>query len=187
MSHHHLDRRSLLKAGTTAAIGSLLAGAGRGLGAQEQAAVNGNQVKSVPPLAARVGMRLATCALGPAGAPGLVVVLDDGTLVDVKAEAARQKTRLDFEPGSVLELVKSGNAGLEQVRAIAAKAASRKSGLLPVRRRASCRRSRGRTATSIASAGTTSTTSRRARTRAPTSTRTSCRSTPSSSPRPRTR
>lgn len=132
MSHHHLDRRSLLKAGTTAAIGSLLAGAGRGLGAQEQAAVNGNQVKSVPPLAARVGMRLATCALGPAGVPGLVVVLDDGTLVDVKAEAARQKTRLDFDPGSVLELVKSGNAGLEQVRALADKAASRKSGLLPV-------------------------------------------------------
>jgi 2-keto-4-pentenoate hydratase/2-oxohepta-3-ene-1,7-dioic acid hydratase in catechol pathway len=126
------NRRTLLKAGTSAAIGTLLAGAGRGAAAQEPASANGSQVKSVPPLAGKVGMRFATCALGPNGAPGLVVVLDDGTMVDVKAAAARQKTKLGFDPASMLDLIKSGDAGFAQVRTVAERAAQQKAGLLPL-------------------------------------------------------
>lgn len=125
------NRRNLLKAGTTAAVGSLLA-AGRGAAAQAPSSANGTQIKAVPPLAGKVGMRLATCALGPGGTPGVVVVLDNGKLVDLKAEAAHHRMKLGFDPGSMLDLIKSGNAGFDQVRTLADKAAQRKSGLLAV-------------------------------------------------------
>ena len=71
------NRRNLLKAGTSTVIGSLLATVGRGVAAQEAPQSNAAQIKSVPPLAAKIGMRLATCALGPSGTPGLVVVLEN--------------------------------------------------------------------------------------------------------------
>ncbi|QJE01967.1 fumarylacetoacetate hydrolase family protein [Massilia forsythiae] len=130
-------RRNLLKASASAAVGSLLAGAGS---AQAQAreqehspgGINGAQVKSVPPLAARVGLRLATCVPGADGAQAVMVVLDDGRMIDLQAEAARQKTKLGFDAGSMLELIKSGDAGLEQVRTLAARALRDKAPLLPL-------------------------------------------------------
>ena len=124
------NRRNLLKAGTSTLIGGLLASAGRVVTAQETGPAN--NIKSVPPLAAKVGMRLATCALGASGTPGLVVVLDNGMMVDVKAEAARQKIKLAFGADPMLELIKNGNAGLEQLRGLVARADQQKTGLLPV-------------------------------------------------------
>ena len=128
------NRRNLLKAGTSAAVGSLLAGraAQAQTPAPAQPSANGAQIKAMPPLAGKVGLRLATCALGHDGKPGVVVVLDDGRMVDLRAEAARTKTRLGFDPGSMLELIKAGNPGFEQARALAEKAAQHKTGLLAV-------------------------------------------------------
>lgn len=123
-------RRNLLKAGTSAALGGLLAGAGT---AQAQEGATGAApTPAVPPLANKIGMRLATVALGANGMPGVVAVLDNGKMVDLKAEAAHQKARLGFDASSMLELIKSGNAGFEQVHALVERAASRKSGLLAV-------------------------------------------------------
>jgi 2-keto-4-pentenoate hydratase/2-oxohepta-3-ene-1,7-dioic acid hydratase in catechol pathway len=126
------NRRNLLKAGTSTILGTLLASAGRSVAAQDTPAASDAGVKSVPPLAAKLGMRLATCALGASGTPGLVVVLDNGMVVDVKAEAARQKVKLHIGPDPMLELIKNGNAGLEQLRALVARAEQQKAGLLPV-------------------------------------------------------
>src|SRR5438067_11704070 len=98
------NRRNLLKAGTSAAVGSLLAGRAAQAQSQPPSSANGAQIKAVPPLAGKVGMRLATCALGADGAPHVVVVLDNGKLVDLKLEATRQKTKLGFDPASMLDL-----------------------------------------------------------------------------------
>jgi 2-keto-4-pentenoate hydratase/2-oxohepta-3-ene-1,7-dioic acid hydratase in catechol pathway len=125
------NRRNLLKAGTSTLIG-LLASAGRGVAAQEAPPASVGPVKSVPPLAAKVGMRLATCALGASGTPALVVVLDNGMMIDVKAEAARQKVKLHIGTDPMLDLIKNGNTGLEQLRALVAQAEKRATGLLPV-------------------------------------------------------
>jgi 2-keto-4-pentenoate hydratase/2-oxohepta-3-ene-1,7-dioic acid hydratase in catechol pathway len=129
------NRRNLLKASASAAVGTLMTGVGANARAQDGADVapiNGAQIKSVPPLASKVGMRLATCALGPNGAQGVVLVLDDGRMIDVRAEAARQKLRLGFDAGSMLELIKSGDAGFAQVRALMERAVHDKAGLSSV-------------------------------------------------------
>lgn len=126
------NRRNLLKAGTSTLIGGLLASTVRGASAQEAAAATGAQIKAVPPLAAKVGMRLATVALGPSGTPGLVVVLENGMMIDVKAEAARQKMQFHVGPDPMLDLIKGGNAALEQLRRIVERAGQSKTGLLPI-------------------------------------------------------
>jgi 2-keto-4-pentenoate hydratase/2-oxohepta-3-ene-1,7-dioic acid hydratase in catechol pathway len=125
------NRRNLLKAGTSTLIGGLLASATRGVAAQDTA-MPAVQMKSVTPLASKVGMRLATCALGASGTPGLVVVLDNGMMIDVKAEAARQKVKLQMGTDPMLDLIKNGNASLEQLRALVERAEKQKTGLLPV-------------------------------------------------------
>jgi hypothetical protein len=79
----------------------------------------------VPPLAATVGMRLATCALGAHSTPSLVIVLDNGMMIDVKAEAARQKIKLRPGADPMLTLIRNGNAGLEQLRALVERAEQR--------------------------------------------------------------
>jgi 2-keto-4-pentenoate hydratase/2-oxohepta-3-ene-1,7-dioic acid hydratase in catechol pathway len=124
------NRRNLLKASASAAVGGMLIGAQGG--AQAQVAVSGQQAIAVPPLSGKIGMRLATCVLAPGGAPTVVLVLDNGKMIDLKAEARRQKMALAFDASSMLALIKSGNAGMEQVRALAERAAKQKSPLLAV-------------------------------------------------------
>lgn len=124
------DRRNLLKASASAAVGGLLMGTQGMAAAQAGAANSGAQIKSVPPLAGKVGMRLATCVLAPGAMPTVVVVLDDGKIVDLKAAALHQNVNLGFDPSSMLALIKSGNAGFAQLKAVAERAAEQKSGLL---------------------------------------------------------
>jgi 2-keto-4-pentenoate hydratase/2-oxohepta-3-ene-1,7-dioic acid hydratase in catechol pathway len=126
------NRRNLLKAGTSSILGALLASAGRTADAQEPASTGAAGVRAVQPLAAKVGMRLATCALGASGTPGLVVVLDDGMVVDVKSEAKRQKVTLPAGTDPMLDLIKRGDTGLAQLRALVERAAQHKAGLMPV-------------------------------------------------------
>src|SRR3569833_440275 len=122
------NRRNLLKASASAAVGGMLIGTQGVAGAQGSAA-NGQQVISVPPLAAKIAMRLATCSLASGAAPTVVVVLDDGKIIDLKAAAQRQNVSLGFDGGSLLALLASGNAGLEKVTAVADRAAQQKTGL----------------------------------------------------------
>jgi 2-keto-4-pentenoate hydratase/2-oxohepta-3-ene-1,7-dioic acid hydratase in catechol pathway len=126
------SRRNLLKAGTSTLIGGLLASAGRAVSAQETTPAATINVKTVPPLAASLGMRLATCALGARSTPSLVIVLDNGMMIDVKAEAARQKIKLRPGADPMLTLIRNGNASLEQLRALVERAEQRGTGLLPV-------------------------------------------------------
>jgi 2-keto-4-pentenoate hydratase/2-oxohepta-3-ene-1,7-dioic acid hydratase in catechol pathway len=124
-------RRNLLKASAASAVGGLLATAQPA--AQAQSASSSPLPKpALPPLAGKIGMRLATCTPASGGAPIVVVVLDNGKMVDLQAAARRQKRALPFEAASMLALIKSGNAGLEQVRAVVDAAMTTSSALLPV-------------------------------------------------------
>lgn len=121
-------RRNWLRAGASAAVGSLFLG-GQGASAQAVDDSSGAQIKSLPPLAGKVGLRLATVILAPGAAPTVVAVLDDGKLVDLRFAAKRQGVTLAFDPDSMLELIKSGNPGYAQVLAIVARAAQERGGL----------------------------------------------------------
>jgi 2-keto-4-pentenoate hydratase/2-oxohepta-3-ene-1,7-dioic acid hydratase in catechol pathway len=123
------NRRNILRAGASVAVGGMLMG-GQGAAAAQGTAASGAQIGSVPPLAGKIGMRLATCVVAPGAAPTVVLVLDDGKLIDLRAEARRQKAALSFDASSMLALVKSGNAGFEQVRLVAERALARKSPLI---------------------------------------------------------
>ncbi|MDB5755162.1 MAG: 2-keto-4-pentenoate hydratase [Massilia sp.] len=124
------NRRNLLKASASAAVGGVLMGTQGMAAAQAGAANSGAQVNAVPPLAGKIGMRLATCVLTPGAAPTVVVVLEDGKIIDLKAAAHHQKVHLGFDPTSMLSLIKSGNAGFAQLKAVTERAAQQKSGLL---------------------------------------------------------
>ncbi|HEY4317910.1 MAG TPA: fumarylacetoacetate hydrolase family protein, partial [Herbaspirillum sp.] len=118
------NRRNLLKASASAAVGGILMGT-QAI-ASAQGSVNGAQVKSVPPLSGQTGIRLATVLLSKGGKETVVVVLADGRLVDIKAAARQQKVKLDFDAGSMLALIASGDKGLAQVTAIAERASKQK-------------------------------------------------------------
>lgn len=120
------SRRNLLKVSASAAVGSILMGGQSLANAQADAGNSGAEIKAVTPLTSKVGMRLATCVLKTGAAPTVVAVLDDGRLVDLQAEAHRQKIKLAFDPASMLALIKSGNGGMAQLHAIVERAASQK-------------------------------------------------------------
>jgi 2-keto-4-pentenoate hydratase/2-oxohepta-3-ene-1,7-dioic acid hydratase in catechol pathway len=124
------NRRNLLKVSASAAVGSLLM-SGQGIaGAQTDSTNSGAQIKVVTPLAGKIGMRLATCVLSAGAAPTVVAVLDDGKIIDLKAEASRQKIKLRFDATSMLAFIKSGNDGMAQLKAIVDRAAQQKTHLL---------------------------------------------------------
>jgi 2-keto-4-pentenoate hydratase/2-oxohepta-3-ene-1,7-dioic acid hydratase in catechol pathway len=124
------NRRNLLKASASAAVGGLLAGTQNTALAQASAAAP--PALAVPPLAGKIGMRLATCTLASAGAPTVVVVLENGKMIDLQAEARRQKHALAFDASSMIALIKSGNAGLEQVRVLTEQALKKPASLLSI-------------------------------------------------------
>jgi 2-keto-4-pentenoate hydratase/2-oxohepta-3-ene-1,7-dioic acid hydratase in catechol pathway len=49
-------------------------------------------------------------------------VQPDGRIIDLLAEAARQNTRLSFDPAQMISLIKAGVEGLAQVKALVSKA-----------------------------------------------------------------
>jgi 2-keto-4-pentenoate hydratase/2-oxohepta-3-ene-1,7-dioic acid hydratase in catechol pathway len=123
-------RRNILKAGATAAVGGLLAGT-QGC-AQTGPMAQGAAATSVTPLASSVGMRLATGSVGQSAKPGIIVVLDGGKAIDLGEQARRQNASLSFDPSSMLALIASGDAGLQQARAVAERALREQSGLVAV-------------------------------------------------------
>ena len=113
------NRRNILRAGASAAVGSMLLYAQAQPGAIQPAP----PLLSLPPLAGKVAMRLVTCMLPGGATPVLAAVLDDGRLVDLQAAARRQKLKPDVDLSSMLALIRSGDAGFAQARAIAEHAA----------------------------------------------------------------
>jgi 2-keto-4-pentenoate hydratase/2-oxohepta-3-ene-1,7-dioic acid hydratase in catechol pathway len=124
-------RRQLLKASAASAVGGLLATAQPASQAQSASSSAASRL-AVPPLSGKIGMRFATCTLPSGGAPLVVVVLDNGKMIDLQAEARRQERTLPFDPASMLALIKRGNVGLEQVRAVVDASMKTPSSLLPV-------------------------------------------------------
>jgi 2-keto-4-pentenoate hydratase/2-oxohepta-3-ene-1,7-dioic acid hydratase in catechol pathway len=122
------NRRNLLKASASAAVGGMLLGTQSAAQAQAAAA----HPLAVPPLAGTIGMRLATCTLASNSTPTVVLVLDNGKMIDLQAEAKRHNMPLAFEATSMLALIKSGNAGLEQIHALAEHAAKQPASMLPI-------------------------------------------------------
>ena len=122
------NRRNLLRAGASAAVGSLLAAGSSTATAQ----ANGSQLV-VAPLAGKLGMRLASAVLTPMNPPVLVLVTDEGAMLDVAVEARRQKIKLKFDPGSMLSLIKAGNAGMAQLKTLVDHAVPGKANFLPVK------------------------------------------------------
>jgi 2-keto-4-pentenoate hydratase/2-oxohepta-3-ene-1,7-dioic acid hydratase in catechol pathway len=126
------NRRNVLKASVSAAAGGVMAAASGLAAAQGQAPADssGAQIKSVPPLASKLGLRLATCVLAPGAEPTVVAVLDERQLIDLGATAKVQGVALSFDSRSMLSLIKSGDAGFAQAHAVAERAAQQKSGLI---------------------------------------------------------
>jgi 2-keto-4-pentenoate hydratase/2-oxohepta-3-ene-1,7-dioic acid hydratase in catechol pathway len=123
------NRRNLLKASASAAVGGMLMSNQASAGTKDAAGAGGQAVEKIPPLSGRFGMRLATCIPPGAATPTVVVILDSGKIVDLKREAQRQKVGLGFDPASMLALIASGNAGFDKVRAVVEGAGQRASAL----------------------------------------------------------
>ncbi|HEY4073850.1 MAG TPA: fumarylacetoacetate hydrolase family protein [Herbaspirillum sp.] len=118
-------RRNLLKVSASAAVGGILAGT-QGIASAQTAGKNGAEIKSVPPLVGSTGIRLATVVLAKGGKPTVVVVTDDGHLIDIKAAAHRHSVKLGFDPSTVINLIASGDEGLAQVTDIVARVGKQK-------------------------------------------------------------
>ncbi|MEI7612409.1 MAG: fumarylacetoacetate hydrolase family protein [Betaproteobacteria bacterium] len=122
-------RRDVLKMGATAVGGVLL-------GIQSEAQAQGSGLApvdrpiSVAPLSGPSGLRLATCRFKGQSAAKLGIVLDDGRVIDIGAEARRQSIALAFASDSMLSLLACGEKGLNQTQALAAKALATPSRLL---------------------------------------------------------
>jgi 2-keto-4-pentenoate hydratase/2-oxohepta-3-ene-1,7-dioic acid hydratase in catechol pathway len=109
-----LDRRQLLTSGTRAALGSLA------LATTAAPSAQATEAPAVPPLSGQVGLRLCTFVPAGATAARIGIVRDNASVIDLPAELARQGVKPAFDPGSMLSLIAAGDAGLAQVKAVAA-------------------------------------------------------------------
>ena len=72
----------------------------------------------VPALAGSDGLRLATCIFPHGEVPTVGIVLDDGSVVDIALEAARQGREMGFAADSMLSLIAGGADGLKAIEAL---------------------------------------------------------------------
>ena len=105
------NRRDVLKLGTSAAIGGLLM-------PTVSAAADANQPIVVEPLTGKAGFRIANYLPKMGASSRLGLVTNDGQVVDIPAEAARQKISLSFDPTSMISLAAAGNKGLVELATI---------------------------------------------------------------------
>ena len=99
------NRRDILKMGGSAALSSLMLS-----GAAE--AASGNFPVVVEPLTGKAGYRVANYLPRMGATSRLGLVTNDGMVIDIPAESARQKLTLSFDPTSMISLAGSGNQGL---------------------------------------------------------------------------
>ena len=99
------NRRDALKLGASAAMGSILM-------PKVMAAPGDSQNIVVEPLTGNAGFRVANYIPKMGASPRLGLVMNDGMVVDIPAEASRQKIKLSFDPTSMVSLAAAGNQGL---------------------------------------------------------------------------
>ena len=99
-----INRRDALKIGATTAIGGMLM--------PGMASASDRTPIVVEPLTGKAGFRVANYLPKMGASSRLGLVTNDGLVVDIPAEAARQKLELSFDPTSMISLAASGNRGL---------------------------------------------------------------------------
>lgn len=105
------NRRDALKLSATAAMGSMFI-------SNVMAAPANQQKIVVEPLTGKAGFRIANYLPKMGASSRLGLVTNDGLVVDIPAEAARQKMELSFDPTSMISLAASGNRGLVELASI---------------------------------------------------------------------
>ena len=105
------NRRDALKLGASAAMGSMFM-------SSAMAAPGDSQNIIVEPLTGKAGFRVANYIPKMGASSRLGLVTDDGFVVDIPAEASRQKIKLSFDPTSMVSLAAAGNQGLLDLAAI---------------------------------------------------------------------
>jgi len=105
------NRRDALKLGASAAMsGMFISGA--------MAAVGDQPPIIVQPMTGKAGLRIANYLPKMGATSRLGLVTNDGLMIDIPAEAARQKIELSFDPTSMISLAASGNRGLSELATI---------------------------------------------------------------------
>jgi len=125
------SRRDFIKMGATV-VGGASIGIQMDASAQDGQAGGKVSVKSMTPLAGKFGHRLATCIFEANSAPGIGIVLDDGRVIDLVAEAKRQGMTLAFSGNSMISLIASDDIGMAQVNALTKNTDTKTSGLMTV-------------------------------------------------------
>lgn len=105
------NRRDVLKMGSTAALGGMFLSQAAMAGQERQPII-------VEPLTGKAGFRVANYLPKMGASSRLGLVTNDGLVVDIPAEAARQKLTLSFDPTSMISLAGSGNSGLLELATI---------------------------------------------------------------------
>ena len=105
------NRRDALKLGASAAVSGMFI-------SNAIAAPDGRQPVVVEPMTGKAGFRIANYLPKMGATSRLGLVTNDGMLVDIPAEAARQKVQLSFDPTSTISLAASGNRGLAELAAL---------------------------------------------------------------------
>ena len=105
------NRRDALKLGASAAVSGMFI-------SNAIAAPDGRQPIVVEPMTGKAGFRIANYLPKMGATSRLGLVTNDGMLVDIPAEAARQKVQLSFDPTSTISLAASGNRGLAELAAL---------------------------------------------------------------------
>jgi len=105
------NRRDALKLGASAAMS--------GMFISNVMAAPGDQPKIVvEPITGRAGLRIANYLPKMGASSRLGLVTNEGFIVDIPAEAARQKMQLSFDPTSMISLTAAGNRGLVELATI---------------------------------------------------------------------
>jgi 2-keto-4-pentenoate hydratase/2-oxohepta-3-ene-1,7-dioic acid hydratase in catechol pathway len=102
------NRRDALKLGASAAMSGMFI-------SSAIAAPDGRQPIVVEPMTGNAGFRIANYLPKMGATSRLGLVTNDGMVVDIPAEAARQKVQLSFDPTSTISLAASGNKGLAEL------------------------------------------------------------------------
>ena len=105
------NRRDALKLSASAALSGMFI-------SDAMAAQDERQPIVVEPMTGKAGFRVANYLPKMGASSRLGLVTNDGLVVDIPAEAARQKMQLTFDPTSMISLAGSGNPGLLQLATI---------------------------------------------------------------------
>ena len=129
---HDLQRRRLLKTGSTGIGGALLMASVVARASDNLQADVTEAPPQVLPLQGFGGVRLASCEFPDRSALAVGVVIDSGQVIDVAAEARRFGMRLVFDAGSMLSLLAAGEPAMRQIESLIEKAKRARARTVPI-------------------------------------------------------